>query len=42
MLEIQQYMNQGDMYNLYRGISEIVGPIRKALVEDENGVELKS
>lgn len=43
MTELQEHMNTGDMYNLYRGITSVVGPIRKPLciLEDESGNSIK-
>ncbi|KAL1447535.1 hypothetical protein WDU94_013872, partial [Cyamophila willieti] len=43
MTVLQDFMNKGDMYNLYKGISAMVGPIKKPLniIEDELGAPIK-
>lgn len=42
--ELQEYANKNDTYNLYRGITSIVGPIRKPLniIENKNGIKLSN
>lgn len=41
--QLQQYINVGDSYNLYKGIKAIVSPPKRslAIIEDENGEKIK-